>query len=195
MDASMPKLWPRARTIWEKGTNRCDFLSGAVDKYMWVDKGSSFLMGELTAAMLAAQLEGVNDITSRRLARWHQYHRSLEGLETKGWLRRPIVAKGCLHNAHLYHVLIWDQEAFAAVSIALNNAGVQAARHYPPLHLSPGGLQFGRASGECHVTESVARTLLRLPLWPGMPASDVDVVTGIIERTLAKRCDDMALPS
>jgi dTDP-4-amino-4,6-dideoxygalactose transaminase len=164
----------RAEIIQEKGTDRSKFFRGEVDKYTWVDLGSSYLVSDIGAAFLWAQLEHAHEITAKRVAIWDVYHEALEDLENDGRLRRPVVPDHCSHNAHMYYVLRepgCDRGRFAE---RLSEAGVGAVSHYVPLHSSAAGLRYGRVHGSMEVTEDVSERLLRLPLWVGM--TDVDVV-------------------
>jgi dTDP-4-amino-4,6-dideoxygalactose transaminase len=145
-----------------------------VDKYTWVDIGSSHVMSELSAAFLWAQLGQADAITTRRLAIWRRYHEAFEELETAGLARRPIVPDNCRHNAHLYYLLLPDADARNAVLERLNQLGVNAVFHYIPLHSSPAGRKYGRSAGELPVTDDVAGRLLRLPLFTGMSDEAVE---------------------
>jgi dTDP-4-amino-4,6-dideoxygalactose transaminase len=176
-----PALAARAAIIREKGTNRREFLRGAVDKYTWVDVGSSYVPGELIAAFLLAQLEAAPAITSARLETWKAYHRALEPLEIDGRLRRPVIPAGCAHNGHIYHVLLPTAQDRDRVLRALNDGGIQATFHYVPLHLSPKGASAGRVAGRLPHTEDLAHRLLRLPLWVGV---DVQRVTTALAAAL-----------
>jgi dTDP-4-amino-4,6-dideoxygalactose transaminase len=158
----------RAEIIREKGTNRSQFFRGQVDKYTWVDLGSSYLPGELIAAFLLAQLEEAEAITARRLAIWEGYHRAFAELEEQGRLRRPVVPGHCRHNAHMYYLLVADLDTRTRLLKYLAEREIQAVFHYVPLHSAPAGRRFGRAGGELAVTESVSERLLRLPLWVGL---------------------------
>ena len=163
-----PRLAPRAEVIREKGANRSQFFRGEVDKYTWVDIGSSYLPGEITAAFLWAQMEKADDITARRLAIWARYHAALEPLERAGYLRRPIIPDGCQHNAHMYYLLLRDPRERAAFIDAMKEAGIGCVFHYVPLHASPQGRRVGRAEGELPITTDMADRLARLPLWLGL---------------------------
>jgi dTDP-4-amino-4,6-dideoxygalactose transaminase len=176
----------RAEIMWEKGTNRAQFLRGDVDKYTWVDIGSSYLPSELVAAFLLAQLEAAQTITAQRLEVWRSYYDAFEPLERSGLIRRPIVPADCRHNAHLYYVLFDDGPGRSAVLSILRKAGIGAAFHYVPLHSSPAGTRYGRTAGPLPVTDSIAARLLRLPLWAGMSESDVALVTENVSRALAE---------
>ena len=176
----------RAEIMWEKGTNRSQFFRGQVDKYTWLDVGSSFLPGEVTAAFLQAQLEGADRLCTRRLELWQRYHASLEPLERTGALRRPIVPSHCQSNGHLYYVLLPTTSAQASMLTSLRDRGIDAVFHYVPLHSSPAGLRFGRVSGDLSVTEDLPQRLVRLPIWVGMSDDDVDLVAAEVEDALAQ---------
>jgi dTDP-4-amino-4,6-dideoxygalactose transaminase len=171
-----PNWIDRAEILWEKGTNRTLFARGQVDKYSWIDLGSSYLPSDMNAAFLWAQLEQADVITSRRLEIWAEYHRRLAPLEASGLLRRPIVPDSCAHNAHMYYVLLDDAIANGNFLAQLNSRGVNAVRHYVPLHTSVAGRRFGRPHGELPVTDTVARRLIRLPLWAGMGEAEIGAV-------------------
>lgn len=161
-------LTARAEVVREKGTNRSAFFRGEVDKYRWVDLGSSYLPGELIAAFLYAQLEQGESILRRRLALWQHYHDGLADAEARGWLRRPIVPVHCAHNAHMYYVLLPSLAARQEVMRRMRAAGVSPVFHYVPLHSSPAGQRFGRAATAMPHTDAASDRLLRLPLWIGV---------------------------
>ena len=163
-----PGLAARAEILREKGTNRSQFFRGQVDKYTWVDVGSSYLPSELVAAYLLAQFERADEITARRLAIWDRYHAAFEAVEARGRLTRPGPAPGCRHNAHMYYLLLRDLDDRSAFVRHMDGLGIQCATHYVPLHASPFGRGAGRASGGLPVTLDVADRLVRLPLWPGL---------------------------
>lgn len=163
-----PALAERAEIIREKGTNRSQFFRGLVDKYTWVDVGSSYLPSELIAAFLWAQMEEADEITRRRLAIWDSYHQALEKQEADGHLRRPILPEECTHNAHMYYILLPDLATRSALIDALKQDGIHAVFHYVPLHSAPIGLQHGHTEGALPVTENISDRLLRLPLWLGL---------------------------
>jgi dTDP-4-amino-4,6-dideoxygalactose transaminase len=171
----------RAEILWEKGTNRSSFFRGEVDKYTWVDIGSSFLPGELIAAFLWAQLEQAESITARRLAIWQRYHIAFSRLEAEGKLRRPRIPRGCGHNAHMYYLLLPDESCRSVFIAALKQAGIHAVFHYVPLHLSPAGRRFGRVCGRLDVTENLADRLVRLPLWVGLEAQQERVIAAVLQ--------------
>lgn len=161
-------LVERAEIIREKGTNRSQFFRGQVDKYTWVDIGSSYLPGEIIAAFLWAQMQEAKDITVNRLAIWEQYHAGLAGIEAEGRLRRPIVPADCQHNAHMYYLLMRDLDDRSAFIDTMKKQGIHCVFHYVPLHSAPHGRIGGRASGTLPVTSSLADRLVRLPLWVGL---------------------------
>jgi dTDP-4-amino-4,6-dideoxygalactose transaminase len=168
-----PRFAERAEILQEKGTNRQRFARGEVDHYTWVDVGSSFLMSDVTAALLAEQLERVGEITAARLAIWDAYHAAFAALEQAGVVRRPVVPPGARHNAHLYRIMLGDRATRERVIAALAASGIAAYFHYVPLHSAPAGRRFGRAHGPLDVTDAAAERLLRLPLWVGMTPDDV----------------------
>jgi len=156
----------RAEMLWEKGTNRTRFLQGHVDKYTWVDVGSSFLPGELTAAFLWAQLESAREITDQRLRLWDEYARAFG--EAGAVVELPVVPADCTHNAHLFRIMLPAHVPRGDVLADLNRRGVNAVFHYVPLHSSPAGRRFGRVEGSMQVTDDCSARLVRLPLWVGM---------------------------
>ncbi|MFC4820773.1 dTDP-4-amino-4,6-dideoxygalactose transaminase [Dokdonella ginsengisoli] len=155
----------RAEIIREKGTNRSQFFRGQVDKYTWVDVGSSYLPGEIVAAFLAAQMEEAERITRERLALWDRYHAAFADFEACGVLRRPVVPAHCRHNAHMYYLLLQNLEARTRFIAAMKERGVQPVFHYIPLHSAPAGRRYARTSGALEVTDRVSDCLVRLPLW------------------------------
>ena len=168
-----PGLIEKAEIVREKGTNRSRFHRGQVDKYTWVELGSSYLPSELTSAFLLAQLEQSIEITAARRRVWDWYHQALEPLESEGLLVRPTTGGG---NAHIYYVLLPSLERRTGLIDALKKNGVSAVFHYVPLHNSPAGLRYGRTSGSLAVTEDLSDRLLRLPLWADMTQDDVHSV-------------------
>lgn len=171
-------LIERAEIVREKGTNRARFHRGEVDKYTWVDLGSSYLPGELIAAFLFAQLERAAEITARRQLIWDRYHAELEWLE--GYLVRPKQPKEGKGNAHIYAILLPSPQKRAAAIETLRARGISAVFHYVPLHSSPAGQRFGRAGGPLPVTDDVGERLLRLPIWSDMTDDEVSsVIDGV----------------
>jgi dTDP-4-amino-4,6-dideoxygalactose transaminase len=170
----------RAEVVLEKGTNRSQFFRGEVDKYTWVDIGSSYLPGEIVAAFLFAQLEHADEITARRRRIWSSYHAAFEEAERDGLLRRPVVPADREHNAHMYHLLLPDLETRSRLIEALKGQRVQSVFHYVPLHSSPQGTKVGRVAGSLAVTDSVSERLVRLPLWLGVEAEQDRVIDGVL---------------
>lgn len=163
------RYFARAEVIREKGTNRAQYFQGHVDKYTWVDIGSSFLPSEIIAAFLLAQLERCAEILARRRRLWLAYDEALQPLEAKGLLRRPKPAcPDWEPNHHMYYILLPDAEMRPSLIRSLAELGVHSVFHYVPLHSSPAGQRLGRVSGTMSVTDHVSATLLRLPFWTGM---------------------------
>jgi dTDP-4-amino-4,6-dideoxygalactose transaminase len=177
-----PEWVERAEVIQEKGTDRSKFFRGEVDKYTWVDLGSSYLVSDIGAAFLWAQLEQAREITAKRIAVWQAYHAMFEELENEGRIRRPVVPDHCAHNAHMYYVLLETGTDRVRFIQHLSDAGVNAVSHYVPLHSSPGGMRYGRLHGSLEVTDDVSERLLRLPLWVGMTADDAAYVADAVRR-------------
>lgn len=170
----------RAEVIREKGTNRSQFFRGMVNKYTWVDIGSSYLPGELIAAFLYAQMEEAEVITAARLALWNRYHEAFADLEAAGKIRRPVIPAGRNHNAHMYYLLTESLKVRSALIKCLKDQGVQAVFHYVPLHSSLEGGRFGRAVGALPVTCELSERLLRLPLWVGLTKEQQDKVVNLL---------------
>ncbi len=158
----------RAEIVREKGTDRSRFYRGQVDKYTWLDIGSSFLPSDILAAFLVAQLEQGEAIQARRMAIWKAYQEGLRQWAGQNDVRLPTVPAHCEHPAHLFHLLAPDLERRQALIAHLRRHGVNAVFHYPPLHLSGMGRRLGGRPGDCPVTESVSDRLLRLPLYHGL---------------------------
>jgi dTDP-4-amino-4,6-dideoxygalactose transaminase len=180
-----PALVERAEILLEKGTNRRAFYRGQVDKYTWVDVGSSFLASEMTAAFLWAQLERAEWITAQRLEVWDRYHKALAELDRAGALRQPFVPSSAGHNAHMYYLVLPSEARRDKVMKDLAADGVTAVFHYVPLHSSPAGRRFGRPAGDLPVTDHVSDALLRLPLWIGMTDEHVEHVVDSVRRAVA----------
>jgi dTDP-4-amino-4,6-dideoxygalactose transaminase len=169
----------RAEILREKGTNRSSFLRGEVDKYTWVDVGSSFLPSDIIAAFLWAQFEQAESLQVGRSALWNRYHAGFESLEKAGVVRRPIIPDGCDHNAHLYYLLLPDLAARNHLIASLRDRDIHAPFHYVPLHSAPAGLKFARTHGSLPVTEDVAARLLRMPLWHAMTNEPDQVIEAV----------------
>jgi dTDP-4-amino-4,6-dideoxygalactose transaminase len=178
------RLVERAEIVQEKGTNRRQFFRGQTDKYTWVDIGSSYLPSEIASAFLYAQLEEADAITERRVELWSLYHDGFGDLEASGLVRRPVIPDGCVHNAHLFYLLVPGQGERDHLIEALKEREINAVFHYVPLHSSPAGLRYGRAHGELPVTDRESASLIRLPLWMGMADSDVERVVDAVHSIL-----------
>ena len=178
------RLIGRAEIIREKGTNRSSFFRGQVDKYTWVDIGSSYLPSEIIAAFLHAQLEAARELTDKRRRAWTRYHDAFADLEDAGVVRRPIVPPECGHNAHLYYLLLRTLEARTATLARMKERGVAALFHYVPLDSSPAGRKFARTSGDLAITHDLSDRLVRLPLWPNLSDAEVDAVIDVARDTI-----------
>lgn len=179
-----PAFVERAEIIWEKGTNRSQFFRGEVDKYTWIDIGSSYLPSDILAALLWAQLERSQDITAQRLEIWSAYHAEFAPLESWGLIRRPMVPNDCQHNAHIYSVLVKDLEMRSHVLSELKHRGIQGTFHYVPLHNSPAGMKYGRIFGHLSVTEDLCDRIVRLPLYVGMTRDNVHYIVEAVSEVL-----------
>jgi dTDP-4-amino-4,6-dideoxygalactose transaminase len=177
--------------IREKGTNRSQFFRGQVDKYTWVETGSSYLPGEIVAAFLWAQMEEADSITKRRRELWGQYHQWLAPLERAGRLRRPVVPRECMHNAHMYYVLLPNLEKRTVFISQLKRKGILSVFHYVPLHSSPAGREIARFVGAMSNTEELSERLTRLPLWLGLE----DRLPGVIQEVIAAAGVETRTPS
>jgi dTDP-4-amino-4,6-dideoxygalactose transaminase len=179
----------RAEIIREKGTNRSQFFRGQVDKYTWVDIGSSYLPGEILAAFLWAQMEEADPITRRRLDLWASYHHWFAACEREGRVRRPIVPPDCRHNAHMYYLLLPDPASRAAFIDRLKAVDVHCVFHYVPLHASPMGRRVARTAGSMQHTDALSARLVRLPLWAGleeqMPFVTMAAINAVDSRSAA----------
>jgi dTDP-4-amino-4,6-dideoxygalactose transaminase len=163
-----PRYVERAEIIREKGTNRSKFFRGEVDKYTWVDIGSSYLPNELTAAFLWAQFEQAEVIMNHRLQIWDTYHKAFMKLEESKKVRRPIVPFECSHNGHMYYLLLTNLEQRSSLISSLRQSSIGAVFHYVPLDDSPAGRKYGRKEGNLIITKKVSDCLVRLPFWLGI---------------------------
>lgn len=175
-----PRFVERAEMIREKGTNRSQFFRGQVDKYTWVDIGSSYLPGEIVAAFLWAQMEEADAINKRRLDIWANYHQWFASLEKAAKVQRPTVPRECVHNAHMYYLLLPSLEQRAALIERLKSKGIHTVFHYVPLHSSPRGQAVGRAIGDMTNTDNTGDRLVRLPLWLGLEEHLADVIAEVV---------------
>lgn len=166
----------KAEILREKGTDRSRFLRGQVDKYTWVDKGSSYLPSEINAAHLFAQLEKADEINNARRNCWYGYYNRLENLKKNEKIELPVVPEGCTHNAHMFYIKAADLEERSELSTYLKEKGIGSAFHYVPLHSSPAGRKFGRFNGEDKYTTETYERLLRLPMYYGLKEEQVDYI-------------------
>ena len=171
-----PEYNERAEILREKGTNRAKFFRGQVDKYTWVDYGSSYLPSEMNAAYLYAQLLEADRINNDRLASWNAYYEAFAPLEQAGKVELPALPEGCVHNAHMFWLKLHDLEERTAFIQHLKDNGVQAVFHYIPLHSAPAGLKFGVFAGEDVYTATESERLVRLPLYYGLTEADRNTV-------------------
>lgn len=175
-----PSYLERAEIIREKGTNRSRFFRGQVDKYTWVDIGSSYLPSEILAAFLYAQLESRDHIQSTRRRIWTHYSACLEGLAIERGIRLPVIPESCEQSYHMFYMILPNLEERQALIAHLKTLGILAVFHYLPLHLSEMGRRFGGRQGDCPVTEDVSDRLLRLPFYSELSEADQEkVVAGI----------------
>ncbi|MSO96189.1 MAG: dTDP-4-amino-4,6-dideoxygalactose transaminase [Thermoleophilia bacterium] len=177
-------LLERAEIVYEKGTDRSRFFQGLVDKYSWVDVGSSYPLSEMNAAFLWAQLERADTIIARRREIWETYHRGLADLEARELIRRPVIPDGCEQNGHIYYLLLRPGARREDFIAALGRLGVRAVFHYVPLHSSAAGRRYGRADGPLPVTDDLSERLVRLPLWHGLEDATVARVIEAVHRVL-----------
>lgn len=166
----------KAEIIREKGTNRSRFFRGQVDKYTWVDMGSSYLPSELNAAYLFAQLENADLIFNDRMNSWNKYNEGLKILQEKNKIELPYIPKDCKHNAHMFYIKCRNLEERTKLIEFLKKNEIYAVFHYIPLHSAEAGLKFGRFSGEDKYTTKESERLLRLPLYYGLKSEEVDYI-------------------
>lgn len=176
----------RAEIIREKGTNRSKFYRGEIDKYTWVDIGSSYLPSDILAAFLYAQLEKLDDIQQKRLKIYNAYNDELKHFEKDGFLRLPVIPNYAKHNAHLYYILFNDNETRNRVMTRLKERGILAIFHYIPLHSSPMGMKIGYNHGDLPITESISERLLRLPLYAGMSDEELNYTIYNVKEEIEK---------
>lgn len=166
----------RAEIIREKGTNRSLFFRGMIDKYTWVDIGSSYLMNDVSAAYLWGNLEKSYEINENRLDSWTKYYEGLKELENKGLLELPTIPNGCIQNAHMFYLKVKDLEIRTKLMSYLKENNILSVFHYVPLHSSPAGLQFGRFNGKDEFTTSESERLLRLPLFYDLEELEINFI-------------------
>lgn len=171
----------RAEIVREKGTNRSKFFRGQIDKYTWMDVGSSYLPSELNAAYLWAQLEVATDIYNDRMSSWNLYYEGLKPLQEKGYIDLPIIPDGCIHNAHMFYIKTKDLEERTRLINFLRTKGVNAVFHYIPLHRAPAGIKYGEFRGEDVYTTKESERLVRLPMYYGL-GKNVEVVVDMVHQ-------------
>lgn len=181
-----PEQIEDAEIIREKGTDRSRFFRGQVDKYTWVNIGSSFLPSDINAAYLMAQLEMADEINESRLQSWTRYNEGLQDLAQEGVIELPYIPEGCAHNAHMFYIKTKDMEERKALISYLKERDIAAVFHYVPLHSAPAGLRFGRFHGEDRYTTKESERLLRLPMYYNLSESDqqkvIDAVHGFYHK-------------
>lgn len=165
-----------AEIIREKGTNRSKFYRGQIDKYTWINYGSSYLPSDMNAAYLYAQLEIADEINDARLACWNRYYERLKPLKDAGKIELPTVPEGCVHNAHMFYIKAKDIEERTDLIAFLKENGIHSVFHYIPLHSAPAGIKFGRFHGEDKYTTSESERLTRLPMFYGLTLEQVDYI-------------------
>ena len=168
-----------AEIMREKGTNRSKFFRGQIDKYTWVNYGSSYLPSDMNAAYLYAQLEIADEINDARLACWNRYYEQLLPLKKAGKIDLPTVPEGCVHNAHMFYIKARDLEQRTRFISYMKENGVLTVFHYIPLHTSPAGQKFGRFHGEDRYTTRESERLVRLPMYYGLTLDQVDFICGL----------------
>lgn len=176
-----------AEIVREKGTNRSKFFRGQIDKYTWVEAGSSYLPSELNAAYLYAQLEEAEKINEKRLSIWNRYWDGLEKLSDEGKIVRPTIPEGCVHNAHMFYLKARDLEERTALISYLKEQGIQAVFHYIPLHTAPTGQRYGVFVGEDRYTTAESEKLVRLPLYYNLALDQVDYIIDKVQAFYKER--------
>ncbi len=171
-----------AEIIREKGTNRSKFYRGQIDKYTWINYGSSYLPSDMNAAYLYAQLEVADEINDARLAIWDRYYHNLTPLAEAGRIELPVVPEGCVHNGHMFYLKARDIEERSALIDYLKTNEIHSVFHYVPLHTAPAGLKFGRFHGEDRYTTRESERLLRLPMYYGLELGQVDYICDAVRK-------------
>lgn len=180
------KFIERAEILREKGTNRSKFIRGEVDKYTWVDIGSSFLLSDVSASFLYAQLECLEEIKEKRRAVFNFYYENLKELEDSGFLKLPIIPQECETNYHIFYVILPTHEKRNSLLDKLKLDGIQATFHYIPLHNSPMGMKFGYKNGDLPITETISDCILRLPFYADLKLDELSFIVKKIKENV--RC-------
>ena len=180
-----PDLVDRSYILQEKGTNRHAFFEGRVNKYEWVDLGSSYLLGEIPAAFLEAQLESASELTESRLEAWSTYQEVLRPLEDRGWITLTDIPSYAKHNGHMAYFLLSDEFDRSTLLRELRSQYIEAVFHYIPLHQSPAGKRLGRIGSTMDVTDRCSSQIVRLPIWSGMASSVIEYVGKTLEKSIA----------
>lgn len=176
------KYIEKAEITREKGTNRSQFFRGQIDKYTWVDYGSSYLPSELNAAYLYAQLKNADKINENRLNSWNLYYDLLKPLADEGFIELPHIPEGCEHNAHMFYIKAKDLEERTKLIKFMKDNEISLAFHYIPLHSAPAGLNFGRFHGEDVYTTKESDRLVRLPMYYGLSTEEIQYVVKYIKK-------------
>ena len=174
------KDYEDAEILREKGTNRSKFFRGQIDKYTWVNYGSSYLPSDMNAAYLYAQIENKDDIQNSRLSIWNKYYEAFKKLELDGKIRLPIIPKDCIHNAHMFYFIMKSLEERSDFIKYMKDNDVLCVFHYIPLHSAPAGIKFGRFEGKDEITTEYSERLVRLPLYYSLTEEDHNKVIDLV---------------
>ncbi len=177
-----PDMIERAEIIREKGTNRAKFFRGQIDKYTWVDAGSSYLPSELNAAYLYAQLKEADKIYNNRMTAWNMYHELLSPIADTGKIELPVVPEGCVHNAHMFYIKTKNLEERTSFISHMRQSEIGCVFHYIPLHSAPAGRKYGRFHGEDIYTTKESERLVRLPMFYGLTKEQVEFICDRIKK-------------
>ncbi len=181
------KYIEEAEILREKGTNRSKFFRGQIDKYTWVNYGSSYLPSDMNAAYLWAQLEMAEEINEKRLACWNRYYENLKGLEESGKITLPTIPEACVHNAHMFYLKAKDLEERTEFIDFMKEKDILTVFHYIPLHSAPAGLKFGRFHGVDEYTTKESERLVRLPMYYSLSLEEVDDISNAVKEFYASR--------
>lgn len=176
-----PKYIEAAEILREKGTDRSKYFRGQVDKYRWMNYGSSYLPSDMNAAYLYSQFEAADQINEVRKARWNQYYELLKPLQDKGIITLPIVPEGCEHNGHMFYIKTKDMQERTELIQFMKDNDILTVFHYVPLHSAPAGLKFGRFHGEDRYTTAESERLLRLPMFYQLTKEQVELIAGRVK--------------